>query len=63
MELKNDDHIGLFEVEYARFLLRNYPDTSKEALFCCLIAIKDQLTGNICTDLSEIDESSLFELF
>lgn len=62
-DLWKDDLIGLFELEFARFLTRNYPETRKEALYCCLLAVHDQLNGNICTDISNIKESPLFEVF
>ncbi len=57
--LKKDDEIGVFELEFIRFLNRIKPVESETALFCALVAVHDQLNGNICTDLEKLEESLL----
>lgn len=57
--LRKEEEIGQFEIEFSRFLVRNYPDASKDVLSCVVLTIHDQLNGNICTDLSSLNESVL----
>lgn len=61
--LYKENEIGLIELEFARFLLRLEPSIHNEVLFTAIIAVQEQLNGNICTDLSSIYKSNLASKF
>lgn len=57
--LRKENEIDQFEYEFIKFLIRNYPSIKDEVIKCALIAVKDQLNGNICTNLESLNESIL----
>ncbi|MBO6650754.1 MAG: exodeoxyribonuclease V subunit alpha [Balneola sp.] len=57
--LRKENEIDQFEYEFIKFLIRNYPSIKDEVIKCALITVKDQLNGNICTNLESLNESIL----
>jgi exodeoxyribonuclease V alpha subunit len=57
--LRKENEIDQFEFEFIKVLLRNYPDTQDVIIKCALIAVNDQLNGNICTNLEALSDSIL----
>lgn len=58
-ELKQEGEIGLFEIEFARFISTIEPSASKNLISSVILVVNDQLSGNICTDLSALKNSVL----
>ncbi|MBO6572189.1 exodeoxyribonuclease V subunit alpha [bacterium] len=57
--LRKENEIDQFEFEFIKVLLRNYPDIQDVIIKCALIAVNDQLNGNICTNLEALSDSIL----
>tara|TARA_R110002124_G_scaffold286453_1_gene467392 strand:- start:4224 stop:5924 length:1701 start_codon:yes stop_codon:yes gene_type:complete len=57
--LKQEGEIGLFELQFAKFITGFEPNPTKNLLYISTIAVHDQLAGNICTDLKQIKNSTL----
>ncbi|MEP1150375.1 MAG: exodeoxyribonuclease V subunit alpha [Balneola sp.] len=58
-ELKQEGEIGLFELEFARFISTLEPKASRNLISSVVLLVNDQLAGNICTDLTALGDSVL----
>lgn len=59
--LRSQEIIGLFEVEFVRFLLEVQPDEKKEVLLAAAACIQAQQNGHVCLDIQAWDHAYLFE--
>jgi exodeoxyribonuclease V alpha subunit len=57
--LKQEGEIGTFEIEFAKFINKFEKNPTQNLLSCSILAVNDQIAGNICTDLSLLDSSML----
>lgn len=55
-ELKQEGDIGLFELEFARFIFTLETKASKNLISSVVLLVNDQLAGNICTDLTALGD-------
>ncbi len=58
-ELKLDGEIGLFEQQFAKFIANQEINPDNLLISCAVLVASDQLSGNICTDLNELENSVL----
>ncbi|MEP1306419.1 MAG: exodeoxyribonuclease V subunit alpha [Balneola sp.] len=58
-KLKAEGEIGLLEYQFAKFVYGVETRASQELISCAVLATHDQLNGNICTDLSKLNDSHL----
>lgn len=58
-QLKQEGEIGLFELQFGRFIKEFETNPTKNLISCSILAVNDQLAGNICTDLSTLESSVL----
>lgn len=61
LQLKNDEHLTSFEIEMAKFFKRRDSTFTENGLKAIVLAIHDELNGNICVDLSELEQHSLYK--
>lgn len=57
--LKQEGEIGTFEIEFAKFINKFENNSTQNLLSCSILTVNDQIAGNICTDLSQLDSSML----
>lgn len=58
-ELKQEGELGLFELQFAKFIANQESNPDNILISCAVLVASDQLSGNICTDLNELENSVL----